>query len=581
MNEMNDKVRETIEALNKADKEAEESRMDPKKRRDIVKNVLIVFLAVMLLLTFFSNTIMNRSLAEITTQSASSGKLTERVRGSGAVEANQTYDVTVEGNRVVESIMVRAGQSVAEGDVLFTVGSGENAELIEAQNILDDLTLEYQKMLLNAPADYSAEDQAIKNARDDLDAAIAKRDAAAIAEQSNRNIQNAYNSNKITLASNMEKQTKLTDAISAIDSDMYTGAPVEYIGSLPSLYSAYSQAQSAYDSAYALYSQAVADGKDASSAKADADAKESAKDTAYDTYNKEKTKIRSKLADQLSVVSAAVDQLTAAVSEYENSNSGSESSFADLEADVIAKQRVLSDLMIELEKLKKADNVTSQMNDLDIEAKKAAVEKQQEKVDALKEKCGTAEITSKFSGIVNSVNIKPDDITVPDTACVSIDIDSAGYTVKVTVDGEAAAKVEKGATADVVNNWSGNISAVLTDIRNDTTGNSKNRVLIFELTGDLKSGTYVDLSIPCGSNNYDIIVPKSSVFEDSNGKFVLTVRSKSSPFGNRYFAERVNVSVLASDETSSAVSGDIQFGTYVITAASKPVAPDDQVRMKD
>ena len=76
-------------------------------------------------------------------------------------------------------------------------------------------------------------------------------------------------------------------------------------------------------------------------------------------------------------------------------------------------------------------------------------------------------------------------------------------------------------------------------------------------------------------------MPKSAVYEDSKGKFVLTVKSKSSPLGNRYFAERVNVSVLASDETSSAVSGGIESGAYVITAASKPVVPGDQVRMKD
>lgn len=47
----------------------------------------------------------------------------------------------------------------------------------------------------------------------------------------------------------------------------------------------------------------------------------------------------------------------------------------------------------------------------------------------------------------------------------------------------------------------------------------------------MDSGTNLDLSIPCGSANYDAIVPKSAVFEDKNGKFVLTVKSKSSPLG--------------------------------------------------
>ena len=38
---------------------------------------------------------------------------------------------------------------------------------------------------------------------------------------------------------------------------------------------------------------------------------------------------------------------------------------------------------------------------------------------------------------------------------------------------------------------------------------------------------------------------------------------------------------LAKDEVSSAVSGDIGRGDYVITASSKPIRPGDQVRMKD
>ena len=37
-------------------------RITMKNRKDTIKNIAIVFLAILLLLTFFSNTIMNRSL---------------------------------------------------------------------------------------------------------------------------------------------------------------------------------------------------------------------------------------------------------------------------------------------------------------------------------------------------------------------------------------------------------------------------------------------------------------------------------------------------------------------------------------
>ncbi|MBP5379212.1 MAG: RND transporter, partial [Ruminococcus sp.] len=104
---------------------------------------------------------------------------------------------------------------------------------------------------------------------------------------------------------------------------------------------------------------------------------------------------------------------------------------------------------------------------------------------------------------------------------------------------------------------------------------------IFTVTGNVESGDTLDLSIPLGSGSYDTIVPKSAVRPDNDDNYVLVVRSKSTPLGNRYYAERVTVNEEAKDEVSSAVSGDLNRGDYVITASSKPINPGDQVRMKD
>lgn len=578
MTEINEKVKETIDALNAAD--AAETK-DPKKRREIVKNILIIFLALMLILTFFSNTIMNKSLAEITTESTSSGRLTERVRGSGMVEANQAYEVKIDGNRTVESINIKAGQKITAGDILFVVGSAESTELAEAQTALDSLELEYQKLLLTAPVNYSAENQAIKNAREDLNTAIAKRDAAITAEAGAQAALTQYNDNKTQLSAAMDNQTKLSNAVSAIDADDYSSAPVEYIGDLPALYGNYTKAAETYESAYALYAQALSDGTDITSVKTDADSKEVLMNTAKESYDNKKSEIRAELVSKYNSVSETVTSLTAAVSGYESQISEGGVSVADMELEVTAKQRALEDLIIALDIAKQQNDNADKLADLDVEAKKTEIAKQQEKVDKLKGKCELTEIKSEYSGVVRSVDVKPGDITVPDAPSAVIDIDSAGFTVKVTVDGEAANKVSIGTAAEVVNNWNGDATAVLSDIQNDVTGNSKNRVLVFDVTGDVDSGTYIDLSIPCGSDDYNAIVPKSAVFEDAGGKFVLTVVSKSSPLGNRYYAERVDVTVVASDETASAVIGGINYGDYVITASSKPVSPGDQVRMKD
>lgn len=553
------------------------------RKREIIKTILIIFLAVLLVLTFFSNTIMNKSLAEISTECATSGKLTERIRGSGMAESNQSYEVKTDGSKIIDKICIKTGQEIEKGTVLFTVGTGESPELTEAENALSVLELDYQKSLLVLPADYSSENQAIKNAQADLNAAIAKRNSAAENQGSAQAALERYNQNKAVLQQKTDEQAKLQSTVAAIDTDDYASAAVEYTGNLPVLYSSVVSAEADYNAAFQLYSQLVSEGRDASAAKADADSKAAQRDSVKGAYEAEKSTVRDSLVNQMMNVNQEINSLSAEITAYESSQAGGGAAMTidELNADIDAKQRALEELVIALEKTKKENNITSQISNLDVEAKKAEVEKQKAVVEKLKKECETTEIKSEYSGIVASVNIKPGDTTVPEEPLAVIDISSEGYRVQITVDGEKAKKVKVGTEAEVVNNWGGEIKAVLAEIKNDTISGSKNRILVFDVTGDVDSGTNIDLSIPCGSGNYDVIVPKSAVYEDKNGKFVLTVRSKSSPLGNRYFAERVNVEVLASDETSSAVSGDISMSDYVITAASAPVKPNDQVRMKD
>ena len=73
-------------------------------------------------------------------------------------------------------------------------------------------------------------------------------------------------------------------------------------------------------------------------------------------------------------------------------------------------------------------------------------------------------------------------------------------------------------------------------------------------------------------------MPKSALREDANGNFVLIITSRNTPLGNRYIANRVDVEVLAEDDTSAAVSG-LSANDYVITTSSKPLDAGTQVRM--
>lgn len=549
------------------------------KKREIIKTLLIVFLAALLLLTFFSNTIMNRALAEITTSQVTSGKLTERIRATGIVEAEQTYEVKTDENRTVSKINIKAGQKVSEGDVLFTLGSAESASLSAAENELDALELEYNKLLLTPPADYSSEDQQIKNAAEDLDQAIVRRDAALAAQKTSAQAKAQYNADRNEAKRLSALRDKLSATISAIDGDDYTSASAELIGDLPALKTTWQTAENEYAAAYELYTKAVENG-DAETALADCNAKDEKRASAKAEYDKTKSGIRAGLAAQLTDTEGKLSTVNARISAYEENVSAGGMSYEDCVADVQMKQRTLETLRINLAKTQNSNSVAQQQYALDLESKKSVIEKKRQEIETLRQNNTTVDITSKYSGTVRTVNVKPDEMTASGIPLAVIDLDDAGFKMNVSVETELAKKLLVGATAQVVNNWNGEAKAVLETMITDADSNGKRMKLTFRVIGSVTVGSNLEISLPLSSGQYQSIVPKSAVYSDQKGDFVYKVRSKHTPLGNRYYAERVSVNVIASDDNSSAVSGELTGSDSIITAFSKPITAGDQVRLK-
>ena len=122
------------------------------KRRIWIRNAIIIILLVLLVLTLFSNTILNHSLPEVAVQYPQYASIASRIRATGVVEANQSYTVSIEQSRVVESIAVRVGQSVAKGDILMKLETGDSRELDEARLALSNLELELIRKKQEDPA---------------------------------------------------------------------------------------------------------------------------------------------------------------------------------------------------------------------------------------------------------------------------------------------------------------------------------------------------------------------------------------------------------------------------------------------
>lgn len=173
--------------------------------------------------------------------------------------------------------------------------------------------------------------------------------------------------------------------------------------------------------------------------------------------------------------------------------------------------------------------------------------------------------------------------TVPkDTILATIEVPDMGYTLSFSVTNEQARKLRPGDSATVSNfYWGSEIVATLNNIKTDPKNPQTNKLLTFDLDGDVNAGSELTISVGSKSANYDYVVPNSAIRQDNNGSFVLVITAKNSPLGNRFFAKRVTVEVVASDDMNSAVTGDFGYGDYVITTSSIPVKGGDQVRMAE
>ena len=749
------------------------------KRRIWIRNVIILVLIALLLLTLFSNTILNHSLPEVAVQYPQYASIASRIRATGTVEANQSYNVTIEQSRAVESISVRVGQKVNKGDVLMTLETGDSKELDDARLALSNLRLELIRKKQENP---SLQSGAAKDNYENLLAewndakatlTLLKKELTDLqAQQSGLPTMDQVNNAKVFLAQAQDLLDQYTTEIARLagkqgmlgGNGYYTEA--EIAAMLAQAEIAYDDAKSAENDAAVAYDRAATTVKtwesrlesakhsleNAKKAAANyesyypggvtlesVEAKKAEMDryqaeltqkeryftedryneakNAYDAaraeYNAQKD---TATADQLSVLKAAVEaaatalepleqeynelltlrhnvqaaqqqynslltqymqsiqsdailnRLNQAVDQAQYEVSEIEKTLQNAEKDLQEKKSAYEkagDAVKQAEAdLKQAQNyesyetlgdeiedLTDKKNQLDKEMKEAqalidsgteegkraiqtriaeknreitaqtknvnSLEKQVEDAKALADGSSDAAqlnqqqfdielkqiedritkqekeiarlekasveptLVSPVSGVIESISAVVGKMAEANTSLVTITVSEMGYTVKCTVTSEQAAKVKVGDEATLQWYYWGDMpTAKVVSIKTDAASQGKNKIITLSVTGEVSPGTSLTFTLGDKNATYDCVVPNSDVREDSEGKFVLIVSAKSTPLGNRYTAKRVPVEVIASDETNSALSGDVS-GQYVITTSASPISDGMQVRLSE
>lgn len=695
---------------------------NPAKRREWVKNAAIIFLTIMLLLTFFSNTIMNYSLPEVATEYVQSGSITEKVRGTGTIEATDPYNVSIGESRVISSVAVKEGDEVKKGDILFYLEDEESTELLEAEKELNSLMLAYQLAVItetmtvgtvsNIEGDktlsLSQKQQKLQNAIAAQEAAQREYDNAilevaainkelgyignTVVDTTNEknalsNAQREANEAGQAVANAQASASKATENVSIAENNVTVKqnelaaaqAEVEYMQGLKNTIADYPAALESKRQEVSN-AQAVADGRQSELEQLNLELQELS--AAYEKWKEEnpdaspeeagkqldavhkREELRNSKQSEYEEAARTLESLKNELSSMESSNAqatamqeyeskGGDAGFKMMEENVVAKQIELAeaeqgvinaknnvseankevankqseqsektsavtnaqqalsdkensnDLTISkanasnrlleaqdrqtraqtaLDKAKEemAEVQKELLAEINLESQNDAIELQMEKIEKLKEKAIGAAVEAPVDGTVTKLNKVAGEKTQPEETLAVMQVAGKGFTVAFSATTEQAKKLSVGDIAELQNAWYyDGVKATLASIKPDPNEPAQKKLLTFNVEGEVQAGQSLSLSIGQKSMDYELVVPNSAIREDNNGKFILIVESKSSPLGNRYIATRVDVEVLASDDTHTAISAGIYGYEYVITTATKPVEAGKQVRLTD
>ena len=562
-----------------------------KKRKEWVKNAAIVFLAVMLVLTFFSNTFMNYSLPEVAAQYVQSGTITAKIRGTGTVESGDPYNVKINETRTISSVLVKTGDKVEKGDMLFLLEDKESKELKDAQAALDEEMLSFELALLSGDISNSTF-QNVQNGNISSINTYQRRIVAAEAEidKWQKKVDEATNAisqldvaqSNVNLSGTPDtssEQSRVNIAQAALNNDEIKIAKDK----ISEWQAAQAICQTTIDKYNENIASSVSDGDYNNQVTVDDYNLAVRNKERYQQLINEKQAFIDNHSDKVKTYDEKVKELSdanKALMDKQNSKENSTNSLEMQKTNLKAEQDKYNI------QLKAAQDIKDQLikdiaAELNLDYKMNDLQKKRDDIAEMEENAVGAGIEAPISGTITSVTVKAGDEAQPDSVLLTMQPEGKGFTMSFSVTNDQAKRLSVGDKADLVNSWRyDDMDITLSSIKPDTTDPGQKKLLTFDITGDeVTAGQSLNVSVGQKSANYDLIVPNSAIREDSNGKFILIVESKSSPLGNRYVATRVDVEVLASDDTQSAVSGALYGYEFVITTSTQPVEAGKLVRL--
>ncbi|MBO4636616.1 MAG: HlyD family efflux transporter periplasmic adaptor subunit [Clostridiales bacterium] len=606
-----------------------------KKNRRWVTRGMIAFVAILALLTFFSNTVMNMTIPKVIGKQAVRGNLSQTNNATGTIESTDKQDVKGIDGRVVDSVNFSNYNEVQAGDVILTLRPPENTDsLDELRTRLTALQreVEYADRTPATTTDYTALREAVNTAQENLELARAtlsqaqNRDATIAAAQAiiNENsplvpgLEASVSAAAETVESIQGQISQLQSEIDSREEQIATlinlGVPTPTPTPVPGMLAARPVRDIILNEETTPDTTDTTDTNPSESTPSETTPSTGASSDPSETAPTETTpaptsaanssterigvlraeieereqqisELTSQLSDatarrdeasaNLAAVNGAIEEATAAITAAGElpSVSSAQSSVNLAESSVNTARTTLNNTQItdEITREQAADTRNDKLEQI------AQLERQIAEMEARLE---VVEITAPVSGYLFNVSVSAGDTLSKDTVAFTVVPYDSQYTVTFKFSSEVAQTLSAGMPLTCDAYWIN--SVIITTINPDPDDPRGSRLVKCALSGDyMFPGESITVVADRSNKDYEHVIPSSAINEDNTGHFVYVIEESSSPLGDKYVVKRVDVTVEATDGALTAISGEGIDRGMIVTRSEEPLHDGDRVRLED
>lgn len=278
---------------------------------------------------------------------------------------------------------------------------------------------------------------------------------------------------------------------------------------------------------------------------------------------------------------ANIDAATAALEAAEEALYQAEKAAEDAnDAALSAAQSVEDSRNTALHALEKEEESVADQNELNRAAaavSDANAAELQAELDALQAllKEG-ARYTAPQNGTVIQLNLKVGENS-PKVGGLLAD-EAADYTLSIPLDKDQAQQITVGTVLHVSQSKVSGDAAVQNLSETDAEGTVTAIATLPQ--GGWNAGA-CNVSATSQSSRQDFVLPSTAIRQDGDGFFVLAAEEQNTILGLQNVLVRLPVTVLEEGDTTTAVSGALDYDTQVVVSSDKSVQAGDKVRIRD